>query len=334
MEEKLLQPDVLEEYKKIHKKHYEERILKENEINEKLKNEELASEIYKNEQAYRQLQVEKDREYSLQYYHEINNLQRPNAVSTTDNSDILNNYTERLIITPNYSYTQNETTRSLLDNNVNVPFSQRIGNFFLRNNIGQYFGCSTLQLICNITLFILKKEYIPVSAVLKRDALDMYKYNAEETHTCTFTLHARVLGSKLFYSINLAEVIPPLEIFSTSPECLTVNIINKDSIVLWSEKKMTHGMDQPHPIPLICPKRAIYKCINICMYIYVCNTEECINNWWVFLTKQILCLNQGEMRDETDDNTVEDRQYNIINNDNFDGVSVDIQDRLEDIPNG
>ncbi|SCP04785.1 conserved Plasmodium protein, unknown function [Plasmodium ovale] len=125
-----------------------------------------------------------------------------------------------------------------------------------------------------------KKEYIPVSAVLKRDALDMYK------------------GSKLFYSINLAEVIPPLEIFSTSPECLTVNIINKDSIVL------------------------------------CCNTEECINNWWVFLTKQILCLNQGEMRDETDDNTVEDRQYNIINNDNFDGVSVDIQDRLEDIPNG
>ncbi|SBT77335.1 conserved Plasmodium protein, unknown function [Plasmodium ovale] len=147
-------------------------------------------------------------------------------------------------------------------------------------------------------------------------------------------------------------------------------LVNKDSIVLWSEKKMTHGVDQPHPISLICPKRGIYKCINFCMYIYniyvcvhsmyirlaimnfflfrhppfniypppssfrSCNTEECINNWWVFLTKQILCLNQGEMRDETDDNTVEDRQYNIINNDNFDGVSVDIQEGLEDIPNG
>ncbi|SBT77336.1 conserved Plasmodium protein, unknown function [Plasmodium ovale] len=160
MEEKLLQPDVLEEYKKIHKKHYEERILKEKENNEKLKNEELESEIYKNEQAYRQLQVEKDREYSLQYYHEINNLQRPNAISTTDNSEILNNYTERLIMTPNYSYTQNETTRSLLDNDGNVPFSQRIGNFFLRNNIGQYFGCSTLQLICNIALFVLVITFI------------------------------------------------------------------------------------------------------------------------------------------------------------------------------
>ncbi|VWU48487.1 conserved protein, unknown function [Hepatocystis sp. ex Piliocolobus tephrosceles] len=119
--------------------------------------------------------------------------------------------------------------------------------------------------------------YITVAVALKDDTLRLYQ------------------GTKLFSSINLKDVIAPLEIFSTSPECLTVNIINNDSVIL------------------------------------CCNTEECINNWWVFLTKQILCFNQGEMRNENDDNIIEYHQDKILN-DNFDGVSININEDLEDIP--
>ncbi|CRH00332.1 conserved Plasmodium protein, unknown function [Plasmodium relictum] len=122
-----------------------------------------------------------------------------------------------------------------------------------------------------------KNEFFNVSAVLKDNTLELYR------------------GSRLFENIDLREVITPLIIFSTNSECLTINIINKDSIVL------------------------------------CCNTEECINNWWFFLTKQILCLNQGEMRHEDDNKTIEDDQYNNMNN-NFDGVSINIQEDLNDIP--
>ncbi|CRG96511.1 conserved Plasmodium protein, unknown function [Plasmodium gallinaceum] len=122
-----------------------------------------------------------------------------------------------------------------------------------------------------------KNEFFNVSAVLKNNTLELYR------------------GSKFFESIDLREVITPLIIFSTNSECLTINIISKDSIVL------------------------------------CCNTEECINNWWFFLTKQILCLNQGEMRHEDDNKTIEDDQYKNINN--FDGISINIQEDLDDIPN-
>ncbi|CAG9477261.1 conserved Plasmodium protein, unknown function [Plasmodium vivax] len=123
------------------------------------------------------------------------------------------------------------------------------------------------------------QEYFTVSAVLKNDTLDFYR------------------GSTIYDTIDLTEVVTPLAIFSTSPECMTVNMANKDAVVL------------------------------------CCNTEECINNWWLFLTKQILCLNSGEMRNESDEKTLEDVQHNIISNNNFDGVSINIQQGLEDIPN-
>ncbi|GAW81222.1 hypothetical protein PGO_094230 [Plasmodium gonderi] len=124
-----------------------------------------------------------------------------------------------------------------------------------------------------------EQEYITVSSVLKNDTLDFYR------------------GSTIYDTVDLREVLTPLLIFSTSPECMTINMVNKDSIVL------------------------------------CCNSEECINNWWLFLTKQILCLNMGEMRNENDEKTLENVQHNIINNDNFDGVSINIEQDLEDIPN-
>ncbi|GAB66732.1 hypothetical protein PCYB_095160 [Plasmodium cynomolgi strain B] len=101
------------------------------------------------------------------------------------------------------------------------------------------------------------QDYFTVSAVLKNGTLDFYR------------------GSTIYDTIDLTEVVTPLSIYSTSPECMT----------------------------------------------------------WLFLTKQILCLNMGEMRNESDEKTLEDVQYNIINNDNFDGVSINIQQDLEDIPN-
>ncbi|CXI39548.1 conserved Plasmodium protein, unknown function [Plasmodium berghei] len=105
-------------------------------------------------------------------------------------------------------------------------------------------------------------------------------------------------GLKLFDKIKLSEVIAPLEIFSTNSECLVANIINKDSVML------------------------------------CCNTEECLKNWWIFITKQIICLNQGEMRIENDDTTIENQQYKILNNENLDDIAIDIQDNLEDLTNG
>ncbi|CRH00333.1 conserved Plasmodium protein, unknown function [Plasmodium relictum] len=164
MKEKLLDEDALEEYKKIHKKNYEERILKENKLNEELKDEEYTKEIIKNEEIYKQLQIEKDKEYSKQYYYEINNLQGRNNRSI-NNSYTLDNYTERLIETPN-SYLENNTTDNLIDNGANITYAQRIRNFFLNTNLRQYLVCTTFQVICNITILILVITFIVIFGYL------------------------------------------------------------------------------------------------------------------------------------------------------------------------
>ncbi|CRG96512.1 conserved Plasmodium protein, unknown function [Plasmodium gallinaceum] len=163
MKEKLLE-DALEEYRKIHKKNYEERILKENKLNEELKNEELTKEIIKNDDIYKQLQIEKDKEYSKQYYYEINNLQSRNNRSN-NNSYILDNYTERLIDTP-HSYLENIGTDNLLDTGGNITFTQRIRNFFLINNPRHFFVCTTFQVICNISVLILVIIFIVIFGYL------------------------------------------------------------------------------------------------------------------------------------------------------------------------
>ncbi|SOV23533.1 conserved Plasmodium protein, unknown function [Plasmodium sp. DRC-Itaito] len=122
-------------------------------------------------------------------------------------------------------------------------------------------------------------EYVTVSAILKNDALDLFK------------------GSKFFEKISLNDIITPIVILSTDVECLTLNIVNDDSVILCSD------------------------------------TEESINNWWLYLTKQILCLNKGELRNENDNKTLEEEQNNIINN-NSDEVSINItEDELDNIPN-
>ncbi|ETW15222.1 hypothetical protein PFFVO_05516 [Plasmodium falciparum Vietnam Oak-Knoll (FVO)] len=66
--------------------------------------------------------------------------------------------------------------------------------------------------------------------------------------------------------------------------------------------------------------------IYIYIYIYIC---------WLYLTKQILCLHKGELRNENDNKTLEEEQNNIINNNNLNEVSINItEDDLDNIPNG
>ncbi|GAW81223.1 hypothetical protein, conserved [Plasmodium gonderi] len=166
MKEKLLETDTLEEYKKIHKKKYEERLMIEKEMLEKQKTEEETNEKIKKEQAYKQLQIEKDKEYSIQYYHEINNLQRTNTTSADSNLPMLNSYTERLINTPHYAYMPDVTSHGLLDNGSGEPISQRIRNFFSSRNPRQYLGRSRVQIICNIILFIFIITCIAIFAFL------------------------------------------------------------------------------------------------------------------------------------------------------------------------
>ncbi|EDL45847.1 hypothetical protein PVIIG_04457 [Plasmodium vivax India VII] len=130
MKEKLLETDALAEYKKAHKNNYEQRLIREKELLEKEQADEIASERIKKEQAYKQLQIEKDREYSLQYYHEINGIRRANTVSTDDGSPMLSNYTERLISSPHYTYMSDGAPRGILGDGSRVSFSRRIRDFF------------------------------------------------------------------------------------------------------------------------------------------------------------------------------------------------------------
>eukprot|EP00366_Plasmodium_knowlesi_P001967 XP_002259464.1 hypothetical protein, conserved in Plasmodium species [Plasmodium knowlesi strain H] len=130
MKENLLETDALAEYKKAHKKNYEKRLVREKELLEKEEAEEIASERSKKEQAYKQLQIEKDREYSIQYYHELNNLHRANTVSTDDGSPMLSNYTERLIASSHYTYMSDGAVRGILDDGSRVSFTRRIRDFF------------------------------------------------------------------------------------------------------------------------------------------------------------------------------------------------------------
>ncbi|ETW60835.1 hypothetical protein PFMC_03534 [Plasmodium falciparum CAMP/Malaysia] len=123
-------------------------------------------------------------------------------------------------------------------------------------------------------------EYVTVSAILKNNALELFK------------------GSKFFEKFSLYDIITPIVILSTDVECLTLNFVNDDSVIL------------------------------------CCDTEESINNWWLYLTKQILCLHKGELRNENDNKTLEEEQNNIINNNNLNEVSINItEDELDNIPN-
>ncbi|SCM04147.1 conserved Plasmodium protein, unknown function [Plasmodium chabaudi adami] len=283
MENNSAEHDALAEYRSMNKKKYEDRMMKENEELEKERMQEELNEKLQNEYNYKQLQIEKDREYSMQYYNAINNINPSNNIQTNYGSVVLNNYTERLIGPSNYWYQENDATQSLLNN------SEQPSAFHRTSNDSSLFGCKknnpgfcqkTHRGILKYRQKKGKNEFITVSAILKSDTLELYK------------------GSKLFDTIKLSEVIAPLEIFSTNSECLVANIINKDSVML------------------------------------CCNTEECLNNWWIFITKQIICLNQGEMRIENDDTTIEEQQYNILNGENLDDIAIDIQDNLEDLTNG
>ncbi|CAD2092279.1 conserved Plasmodium protein, unknown function [Plasmodium vinckei brucechwatti] len=258
MENNSTEHDALAEYRSINKKKYEDRMMKEEEELEKERMQEELNEKIQNEYNYKQLQIEKDREYSMQYYNAINNINPSNNMQTNYGSVVLNNYTERLIGPSNYWYQENDSTQK----KNNPGFCQKTHRGILKYR--QKKG---------------KNEFITVSAILKSETLELYK------------------GSQLFDTIKLSEVIAPLEIFSTNSECLVANIINKDPVML------------------------------------CCNTEECLNNWWIFITKQIICLNQGEMRIENDDTTIEDQQYNILNGENLDDIAIDIQDNLEDLTN-
>ncbi|SPJ11178.1 conserved Plasmodium protein, unknown function [Plasmodium sp. DRC-Itaito] len=159
MSDNIMNGDTLSEYRKMHKKNYVERIIKENELIEKQKTEELLNEKKKNEEIYRQLQIDKDREYSKQCYYEINNFQNIHE-RTYNDSDIRDNYTQRLIYPSANSYIDNNMTQNLLDGDTGYTFSQRIRRFFLNNNIRQCFVCTTVQLICNLVLIILLIAFI------------------------------------------------------------------------------------------------------------------------------------------------------------------------------
>ncbi|GAB66733.1 hypothetical protein PCYB_095170 [Plasmodium cynomolgi strain B] len=166
MKEKLLETDALAEYKKAHKKNYEQRLIREKELQEKEQADEIANERNKKEQAYKQLQIEKDREYSIQYYHEINSLHRANTVSTDDGSPMLSNYTERLISSSHYTYMSDGAARGILDDGSRVPFSRRIQDFFSSSDMRQCFGCSRVQIVCNVILFIMVITFIVIFAFL------------------------------------------------------------------------------------------------------------------------------------------------------------------------
>ncbi|KJP85099.1 hypothetical protein AK88_05268 [Plasmodium fragile] len=166
MKEKLLETDALAEYKKAHKKNYEQRLKREKELLEKEQEEQIAIERSKKEQAYKQLQIEKDREYSIQYYHELNSLLRANTISTDDGSPMLSNYTERLISSSNYTYMSDGTAHGILDDGSRVSFSQRIRDFFSTRNLRQCFECSRVQIVCNVILFIIVITFIVIFALL------------------------------------------------------------------------------------------------------------------------------------------------------------------------
>lgn len=122
-------------------------------------------------------------------------------------------------------------------------------------------------------------EIYSVSAVLNRDKLQLYR------------------GLENFETINLRHIIAPLIIASTNAECLTMNIINKDTIEL------------------------------------CCNPEECINYWWFLMTKQIMCLNQGEMRNESEDTfTLEEEQLRKLSGEIEDDITIHIKDEQGNIP--
>ncbi|WBY57120.1 hypothetical protein Py17XNL_000900071 [Plasmodium yoelii yoelii] len=118
--------DALAEYRNINKKKYEDRIMKENEELEKERIQEEMNEKIQNEYNYKQLQIEKDREYSMQYYNAINNINPSNNIQTNYGSIVLNNYTERLINPSNYRYQENDITQNLLNNSEQPSFFNRI----------------------------------------------------------------------------------------------------------------------------------------------------------------------------------------------------------------
>ncbi|VWU48486.1 conserved protein, unknown function [Hepatocystis sp. ex Piliocolobus tephrosceles] len=129
MKENLMGSDDLKDYKKFHEKQYEERLLKEKELLEKEKTEELKKEAAKNEEAYRQLQIEKDKEYSIQFFNEINSIPNTSVTNSNENLGVINNYTERLINPTNYYYAQNDMGYYVLANDTNYSITQRIRNF-------------------------------------------------------------------------------------------------------------------------------------------------------------------------------------------------------------
>lgn len=103
-------------------------------------------------------------------------------------------------------------------------------------------------------------------------------------------------GSEIFDTINIKEIIAPLIISSTNTECLTISSVSKDKIEL------------------------------------CCLTEECINHWWFLLTKQIMCLNQGDMRKESGSiNTLEKQQQKKLETEE-EGIYIHIKENLDEIP--
>ncbi|EUD67306.1 hypothetical protein C922_02456 [Plasmodium inui San Antonio 1] len=158
MKEELLETDDLAEYKEAHKKNYEQRLIREKELLEK--------ELLKKEQAYKQLKIERDREYSIQYYHEINSLHRVNTVSTDDGSPMLSNYTERLISSSHYTYMSDGAPRGILDDDSRVSFSRRMQDFFPSSDMRPYFRCSRVQIVFNVILFIMVITFIVTFAFL------------------------------------------------------------------------------------------------------------------------------------------------------------------------
>lgn len=104
-------------------------------------------------------------------------------------------------------------------------------------------------------------------------------------------------GFDNFDTVNLRNVITPLSITSTNTECLTMNILNKDIIEL------------------------------------CCTSEECINYWWFLITKQIMCINQGDMRHEVNDGlTLEEEQQQKLLGENTDDITIHIKDEFGNIP--
>ncbi|EUD73081.1 hypothetical protein YYG_02081 [Plasmodium vinckei petteri] len=138
MENNSTEHDALAEYRNINKKKYEDRMMKENEELEKERMQEELNERIQNEYNYKQLQIEKDREYSMQYYNAINNISPSNNIQTNYGSVVLNNYTERLIGPSNYWYQENDATQSLLNN------SEHPSVFHRTSNNSSLFGCIKL----------------------------------------------------------------------------------------------------------------------------------------------------------------------------------------------